>query len=251
MRKMLVLAALLASAPSLAAITANSGTVNAGSAVTIGTANDNDSDTDTAAGLPALLSATATSTLLDANAQATVTAFTSSIATWTSATQGTASMSWGWAALNSGSTSPTLVETNTASPNWEYSFSTGAGGGAFKGNWTLVASATVGSTFGLQGVYGTDDSPSNVTPFLLSPVDDTGSFNIALAPNTSYVFGFRNFGNLSDANGGLNSAASANFTLDWTISEGGAVPEPASWAMLITGFGLVGATARRRRAVTA
>jgi hypothetical protein len=25
------------------------------------------------------------------------------------------------------------------------------------------------------------------------------------------------------------------------------VPEPASWAMLISGFGLVGATARRRR----
>jgi hypothetical protein len=31
----------------------------------------------------------------------------------------------------------------------------------------------------------------------------------------------------------------------------GVVPEPASWAMLIAGFGLVGATAHRRRAVTA
>ena len=31
----------------------------------------------------------------------------------------------------------------------------------------------------------------------------------------------------------------------------GGVPEPASWAMLIAGFGLVGASARRRRAVTA
>lgn len=30
-----------------------------------------------------------------------------------------------------------------------------------------------------------------------------------------------------------------------------AVPEPASWAMLIAGFGLIGATARRRRAVAA
>ncbi len=30
-----------------------------------------------------------------------------------------------------------------------------------------------------------------------------------------------------------------------------AVPEPASWAMLITGFGLVGAAARRRRAMAA
>lgn len=31
----------------------------------------------------------------------------------------------------------------------------------------------------------------------------------------------------------------------------GAVPEPASWAMLIAGFGLVGATLRRRRALAA
>jgi hypothetical protein len=31
----------------------------------------------------------------------------------------------------------------------------------------------------------------------------------------------------------------------------GGVPEPASWAMLIAGFGLVGAAARRRRAVAA
>ena len=34
-------------------------------------------------------------------------------------------------------------------------------------------------------------------------------------------------------------------------SAGAVVPEPASWAMLIAGFGLVGAAARRRRAVVA
>ena len=32
---------------------------------------------------------------------------------------------------------------------------------------------------------------------------------------------------------------------------GGAIPEPATWAMLLTGFGLVGATMRRRAAATA
>jgi hypothetical protein len=31
----------------------------------------------------------------------------------------------------------------------------------------------------------------------------------------------------------------------------GAVPEPASWAMLIAGFGLTGAAARRRRSMVA
>lgn len=34
-------------------------------------------------------------------------------------------------------------------------------------------------------------------------------------------------------------------------SVGGAVPEPASWAMLLAGFGMVGFAARRRRTITA
>jgi hypothetical protein len=33
-------------------------------------------------------------------------------------------------------------------------------------------------------------------------------------------------------------------------STGGVVPEPATWAMMIAGFGLVGAVSRRRRATT-
>jgi hypothetical protein len=44
-----------------------------------------------------------------------------------------------------------------------------------------------------------------------------------------------------------------NFTgVAMSLSDGasGAVPEPASWAMLIAGFGLVGAAARRRRQVS-
>jgi hypothetical protein len=38
-----------------------------------------------------------------------------------------------------------------------------------------------------------------------------------------------------------------SFVADTQLQRIGAVPEPASWAMLITGFGLVGAVSRRRR----
>lgn len=48
--------------------------------------------------------------------------------------------------------------------------------------------------------------------------------------------------NLGNASGGPKGIA---FNLD------GTVPEPATWALLITGFGLVGATQRRRRAAGA
>jgi hypothetical protein len=50
--------------------------------------------------------------------------------------------------------------------------------------------------------------------------------------------------------GALSSGATivSNFALEVrAIPTNGAVPEPASWAMLIAGFGLVGAASRRRR----
>jgi hypothetical protein len=37
--------------------------------------------------------------------------------------------------------------------------------------------------------------------------------------------------------------------MDPIVSFSAGVPEPASWAMMIAGFGLVGAAARRRRTV--
>ena len=50
---------------------------------------------------------------------------------------------------------------------------------------------------------------------------------------------------------GLVLPTGASFTSEsgvfLTASVGGAVPEPASWALLITGFGAVGAASRRRR----
>ncbi len=39
---------------------------------------------------------------------------------------------------------------------------------------------------------------------------------------------------------------SDNHTVGYFITRGGVVPEPATWAMMIAGFGLVGVAARRR-----
>ena len=49
----------------------------------------------------------------------------------------------------------------------------------------------------------------------------------------------------------LSSPTVVNMLAAAQVRELGAVPEPASWAMLITGFGLIGAVLRRRRAVLA
>ena len=44
-------------------------------------------------------------------------------------------------------------------------------------------------------------------------------------------------------------SGSGYWTLDNVAFTGGAVPEPATWALMIGGFGLAGATLRRRRMV--
>ncbi|MCG2840018.1 PEPxxWA-CTERM sorting domain-containing protein [Sandaracinobacter sp. RS1-74] len=55
---------------------------------------------------------------------------------------------------------------------------------------------------------------------------------------------------------GTGSAAANHDVISWIFNDDykpivGGVPEPATWAMLIAGFGLVGAAARRRRALSA
>ena len=69
----------------------------------------------------------------------------------------------------------------------------------------------------------------------------TAGFGWAVEENTNFLAN-------QVPNGGTDDA-DMNF---WAYVAGaGAVPEPASWAMLIAGFGLVGAAARRRRAIAA
>jgi PEP-CTERM motif len=48
-----------------------------------------------------------------------------------------------------------------------------------------------------------------------------------------------------------NGGNPSGLRVEFTSSDVSAVPEPASWAMLIAGFGLVGAASRRRRQVLA
>ena len=46
----------------------------------------------------------------------------------------------------------------------------------------------------------------------------------------------------------FNTTAGDHYTLQFRSDAGGGVPEPATWTMMIGGFGLVGAMARRRKA---
>ena len=241
MRNLILIAALLFSTPALA-ITANNGSVNTYAMVKVNGSTISATGTDTAPGLPNTLSSSSSAVFNQLGDN--VTAFSSIRAQWASASQGSAGLNWGWSAINPRNVAiESLSTVKVPNSNWLYSFSTGASAATFNGNWTLNVEG--GRTFGLQGIYSFDgQSPFNITPSLFAPKSDTGSYSVALLPNTAYSFSFINFGNL----GGYGGDASANFTMDWNIVESG-IPEPASWAMLVTGFGLIGGAARRLRAV--
>lgn len=128
-------------------------------------------------------------------------------------------------------------------------FANNYGGAVFSGNgldpfagppvqFALVdlISASTGafSTAGqIQSFFSGADGGSNPNPWT------SYSFNVSLGAGT-YAIRFAQADNQLFFTQGVDN-----------VFVGGAVPEPASWAMLIAGFGLVGAAGRRRRAVVA
>ena len=119
-------------------------------------------------------------------------------------------------------------------------------------NWSPV-SGTIASDFTLfgfkLGTLGTQSAMSitlytNLGSYsfadLSSPMADSAlDFHGFVATGGEHFTGFT----LSSAVGG----GSAPSTTDFELGHAGAVPEPASWAMMVGGFGLAGAAMRRRR----
>ncbi len=66
--------------------------------------------------------------------------------------------------------------------------------------------------------------------------------HVASSFSLSIRFGGAGFQGGLDESWGID-----NFALSAIFDPGGVIPEPATWAMLITGFGLMGGMARRRR----
>lgn len=141
------------------------------------------------------------------------------------------------------------------------------------GNGRVIFSTWTGSPPTMGASYNGTSNNASLTvggPFgtgITSPVTLTnpgwGIFSLGMAAAGGTVAG--TFGDGSAAivigNGGrtvingfltdtLPNATLFTNQITYVLSAN-AVPEPASWAMLIAGFGLVGAVARRRRAVAA
>jgi hypothetical protein len=103
---------------------------------------------------------------------------------------------------------------------------------------TLLSASGLFSGVGTPLVLGSDTEFSNLlagnSPFALS--------SLTFRANNDTSFGFRIQSNSADNIGPL---------LDSVSLTQGVIPEPATWAMLIAGFGLVGTAMRRRRTLAA
>lgn len=111
---------------------------------------------------------------------------------------------------------------------------------------SLLFATPFSGTIGEFGFFGSGSSNfSNLVSFSDSvAVAGTAPYlatGFTLTPTVASSFSFSL---------GTNSADNIGPLLDSVTLTQSAIPEPASWAMLIAGFGLVGAVSRRRRFVS-
>jgi hypothetical protein len=163
---------------------------------------------------------------------------------WASATAGTVYMGWGHFIENSGE-----AEAGNADPEWRYQFSLSTPAELLL-NWSGFSTVTAGSsTFGLGSAImlvndGSEFSQQLSTGGSIMGPFGSGTSTAMLAPGNYLLTLNPNH----RVGAGSTIGADAQLSIDWSINPmAGAVPEPASWAMLIAGFGLVGATMRRRQ----
>ena len=105
---------------------------------------------------------------------------------------------------------------------------------------TTYANATQNINFSLVRV-GTTGSMVNV-PFVLG-TDETYRINNLAVTQGQYMLSLQG----QRATGNSNSAFQASYTGNINFAATAAVPEPATWAMMLIGFGVVGSTMRRRK----
>lgn len=122
------------------------------------------------------------------------------------------------------------------------------GPGSFSGNFSFqsdvnalanftLSSSTTGTTFSAATLTG----PGGTTPFsVLSPVNPASLFlnNAAVVAGQAYSVAFT---------GNTNSSLTAVLTGNVSVTPTRAVPEAATWAMMLLGFAGMGMVIRRRQ----
>ena len=130
----------------------------------------------------------------------------------------------------------------------------GGGGSATR----LISGLTVGQQYSLSFLLSGDNRPGQAyvltggiagLSFTVNGTDGAPGTN----PGSLLSYGFTATSTSHLLSFGQASVTEASPIIDNIViaTAGGVVPEPATWAMLLAGFGMVGFAARRRRAIAA
>lgn len=110
----------------------------------------------------------------------------------------------------------------------------------------LISNVSIqgGNPFGFQGFVLRSNGASVLGQFNAINPTASGTASVALNRGIAYTLSIENASNIG---GGLPSIFNGSTTGDFSFSIQSVVPEPASWAMMIIGFGFIGAAMRRRK----
>lgn len=112
-------------------------------------------------------------------------------------------------------------------------------------NITANVSVQGGNPFGFQGFAVRSDNTTLLGQFNVNDPTMSSSTSVRLNRNVVYDLVLVNGSNITGVlSSNFDSSVLGEFTFDFVAA---AVPEPATWAMMLTGFGFVGAAARRRK----
>ncbi|WP_293375949.1 PEPxxWA-CTERM sorting domain-containing protein [Phenylobacterium sp.] len=184
-----------------------------------------------------------------------VSAFGTAQATWASANSGAVNFTnYGWnfnvkddAPLSSGAD----VDYNRpgSGSDWTYAFQATANG-VFQMTYNVTATGTTEGLFGWAIDFnGVSVGPDLTTSQFAGDPTTSGVVTETLTKGQFYYVAL-------DGNPNIEGCCSREFSgsmdgaFDWQITSGG-VPEPASWALMIVGFGGLGAVLRARRTLAA
>ncbi len=113
---------------------------------------------------------------------------------------------------------------------------------------TVIPLNIPGQSQGRIGIGATNTSANgSFTPSSFVPYIGTGTFNVSHSLANFFSDIVLTQGGKGNLNGTSDANVNGSFTIEYSYND--PIPEPGSWAMMIIGFGLTGAAARRRRAL--